>query len=139
MSEQYSYPPLKILFPYSLILIMSMASVYFWFIFGRSKMEFIFSAIYWLFNFMIAGPACIWIANNLSVQITVDEHGISRKSFLGLMKFKWDEIKSVQWRILYEGGHDDLRSPSDISIQSREGRKMQIYGICSAPGTLDTR
>ena len=127
MIKRYSYPPLEIIFPNSLILLMPITLLYLWYFKNMPGHDILSSAVCWSFSSLIGVPVIIWIANNLSVLITVDEQGISKKSFLGSIQIKWEEVESVTWRILNE--NRDAQKPSDITIRTRDGKKMDVFSI----------
>ncbi len=128
MNATYKYPPTRIIFPYAVFLIIPFVSAIIWFTLGLAKHGLLFNSIYWAFNLLIGIPVICWIVDNISVRIAVDDTSITLKSIFRNLKFYWQDLESLHWKILYEG-RQVSQEPSDFIIKFKTGQKIYVYSI----------
>lgn len=134
MNATYKYPPTRIIFPYAIFLIIPFVSAIIWFTLGLAKHGLIFNSIYWTFNLLIGIPVICWIIDNISVRIAVDDESITLKSIFRNSKFYWQDVESLQWKVLYEA-RQVSQEPSDFLIKFRTGQQIYVYSIIQKIGT----
>jgi len=125
VTREYRYPTNRILFPNSFILSIPLALTYVSIRFNDAAL----SAVSWTFGLMIGVPVVTWLLYNLSVRITVDEQQMTKRSFLGSKSFRWVDVESVKWRTLNDADVSNKLGPSDLTIKTKDGRKMDIFSI----------
>ena len=125
MTREYRYPTKRILFPNSYILSIPLALTYVSIRFNDAAL----SAVSWIFGLIIGVPVVTWLIYNLSVRITVDEQQLTKRSFLGSKSFRWVDVESVKWRTLNDADVSNKLGPSDLTIKTKDGRKMDIFSI----------
>lgn len=125
MKKKYCYPRSKIIIvPYVIVLFMPLILVWLY----MKHQDSALGVMALIFFLLMDVPILVWLFYNLSVRFEVDDHGITKKSFLGSKSINWNEVKSVKWRRLYDAEENNIK-PSDITIMATDGKTMDVLSI----------
>lgn len=87
--------------------------------------ESLFLFLYAPIVFLILLTVC-FIMNLLSVEVSIDDYGITYRSRISNKKTSWDDVASVNRKYIYSGGFPSYGPPRDLQFQLKNNKKIDV-------------
>lgn len=97
----------------------------------KSKEEFYYNLILYIFFLSFIVPIFIWMINMSNVKIYVDDTGLWYTSFFKKIKIEWKDIVRVEKKYLYSGAFPFGGPPRDIEIETKNCKNLKIFYFLS--------